>query len=241
MALTTSARSASPALQSYLQTSLFAADEFRCGTVCQAFEPLDDRSSVLFSPGWIRGSDNVFEELRTDMPWQAMKRPMYDRIVEVPRLICAQPVAKLKSAHPLAVITRELESALNLRFESVGLNYYRDGNDSVAWHRDGSRSTARPGTVALVALGAPRTLAMRPHAEHPAKTAETTRITGATRHRWLLGHGDLLVMSGACQHDWEHRVPKEPGAGPRISLAFRSADPVRGSTSGRRRSATISG
>jgi len=168
------------------------------------------------------GSDVVFDRLRDDLPWRAMERPMYDRIVPVPRLICTVDIGSLGDTHPLRTITHALEKGLQARFSSVGVNYYRTGQDSVAWHRDGSYKTQRPSTVALVSLGSPRTLAVRAHAQYCSKTAETTGITPVTRRRWRLGHGDLLVMQGRCQRDWEHCVPKERAVGPRISLAFRS-------------------
>jgi len=209
-------------LQVAMQTSLFGSGEVVCADLTASPQPLDDRSSVTFQPGWLRGSDVVFEQLRDQLPWRAMERPMYDRVVAVPRLICTVEPRSFDASHPLAVITVALENALQTRFSTVGANFYRTAHDSVAWHRDRIRKTARPTTVALVSLGSPRTFAVRPHATHPSKTAETTRITPATRFRWHLGHGDLLIMSGRSQHDWEHCVPKERAGGPRISLAFRA-------------------
>ena len=209
-------------LKTSMQTSLFGSGTIGCDELTASPTRLDHRSSVTFQPAWLRGSDAVFEQLRDELPWQAMQRPMYDRVVAVPRLICTVATSSIGGSHPLATITAALENALQATFSSVGANYYRTADDSVAWHRDSIRKTRRPSTVALVSLGSPRTFAVRPHASHPSKTAETTGITPATRHRWRLGHGDLFVMTGRCQHDWEHCVPKERVAGPRISLAFRS-------------------
>lgn len=209
-------------LQASMQTSLFGSAQLSCGPIGSPTHTLDDESSILFAPGWLDGSDLVFDRLRDEMPWRAMERPMYDRIVPVPRLICTIDVDSLPQGHPLRTITHELEKGLKTRFSSIGLNFYRTGEDSVAWHRDSIYKTQRPSTVALVSLGSPRTLAVRPHEQYRSKTAETTRITPATGRRWRLGHGDLLVMSGRCQRDWEHCVPKERAVGPRISLAFRS-------------------
>ena len=213
--------STSTRLQSNMQTSLFGLGQLNFGALAAPPLHLDDHSSVVFEPGWLQGSDQVFDQLRDQMAWQAMERPMYGRVVSVPRLICTVDPGSLDVTHPLAIITRGLESALHRRFSSVGLNFYRTGDDSVAWHRDSIRRTRRPQTVALVSIGSPRTLAIRPHSSYCSKTAETTGITSATARRWRLGHGDLLVMRGRCQHDWEHCVPKERAAGPRISLAFR--------------------
>ena len=209
-------------LQAALQSSLFGSAELRCGPIGPPTDRLDSSSSITFAPGWLDGSDVVFDRLRDDLPWRAMERPMYDRIMPVPRLICTVDIGSLGGTHPLRTITHALEKGLHARFSSVGVNYYRTGQDSVAWHRDSIYKTQRPSTVALVSLGSPRTLAVRAHAQYCSKTAETTGITPVTRRRWRLGHGDLLVMQGRCQRDWEHCVPKERAVGPRISLAFRS-------------------
>jgi len=87
---------------------------------------------------------------------------------------------------------------------------YLDGRDSVAWHGDTiGRGATQDTVVAIVSLGAPRALALRPRRGGPAI-------------RYDLGHGDLLVMGGSCQRTWEHAVPKTTRAtGPRISVQFR--------------------
>jgi alkylated DNA repair dioxygenase AlkB len=221
MVLTAIQRPVSAALQTNMQPSLFGSGALICGPLTVPPQQLDEHSSLVFEPGWLQGSDAVFDQLRNEMAWRAMERPMYDRIVAVPRLICSVDPRSFDHVHPIAKITRALESLLRGRFSSVGLNFYRNGDDSVTWHRDSIDKTDRPRTVALVSLGSPRTLAVRPHASHPSKTAETTGISPAIARRWRLGHGDLFVMQGRCQHDWEHSVPKERAGGPRISLAFR--------------------
>jgi len=207
-----------------MQGSLFGAGQVQCGSITARPTVLDPGSTVTFQPGWLQGSQTLFDQLTKDMPWKAMQRPMYDRMVNVPRLICTLSTSELTTADPLLLITGELERHVGGAFSSIGLNLYRDGNDSVAWHRDSLGRSGVPTTVVLVALGSPRTLAMRPYrnpASNLPKPAETTRSTPATRVRWYLGHGDLLIMDGQCQHRWEHCVPKERSVGPRISLAFR--------------------
>ncbi len=88
-------------------------------------------------------------------------------------------------------------------------NLYRDGNDSVAWHGDRHRHHTTDPVVVLLSLGAPRPLKLR-------------RRGGGPSRSWDLGGGDLFAMGGACQHDWEHCVPKLARAvGPRMSVAFR--------------------
>jgi alkylated DNA repair dioxygenase AlkB len=95
-------------------------------------------------------------------------------------------------------------------FRTAGLCFYRDGRDSVAWHGDTiGRSKHEDTMVAILSLGEPRSLLLRPRA-------------GGETLRYPLGHGDLLVMGGSCQRTWEHAVPKTARpVGPRISVQFR--------------------
>ena len=99
-----------------------------------------------------------------------------------------------------------------MRFRSVGLNLYRDGNDSVAWHGDRIARDRARATIAIVSLGEPRPFRLRP------KGSDGTRATSVT---YAAGNGDLLVMGGSCQRTWQHSVPKVRRAGPRISVTFR--------------------
>ncbi len=90
----------------------------------------------------------------------------------------------------------------------IQANLYRDGRDSVAWHRD-KVVDRHDSMVAIVSLGAARTFAIRPHG-------------GGDARRFELGWGDLIVMGGSMQQHWEHAVPKAAGASARISVMFRS-------------------
>jgi alkylated DNA repair dioxygenase AlkB len=90
---------------------------------------------------------------------------------------------------------------------------YRNGRDSVAWHRDKLPQSLVDPIVALVSLGEPRRFLLRPRG-------------GGRSHRFQLGAGDLLVTGGRTQRDWEHTVPKVAAAGPRISVAFRHSRPA---------------
>ncbi|MYY11149.1 alpha-ketoglutarate-dependent dioxygenase AlkB [Streptomyces sp. SID4919] len=165
-------------------------------------------------PGWLHGADELFERLASDVPWRAERREMYERMVDVPRLLCHYAEG-WELPHPAL---DEARTALNAHygpelgepFVTAGLCYYRDGRDSVAWHGDRIGRGAREDTmVAIVSVGAPRDLLLRPRGGGP-----TTR--------YALGHGDLIVMGGSCQRTWEHAVPKSARAtGPRISVQFR--------------------
>jgi len=165
-------------------------------------------------PGWVRGSDPVFDTLLTEVDWRAERRAMYDGVVDVPRLLRFygedDPLP-----HPQLVTAREALNAhyadeLGELFATAGLCLYRDGRDSVAWHGDTiGRGKTEDTMVAIISLGSPRQFLLRP------------RGGGATiRH--VLGHGDLIVMGGSCQRTWEHAIPKTVRpVGPRISVQFR--------------------
>ena len=168
-------------------------------------------------PGWIAGADALFERLIDAVSWRAEKRHMYDRVVEVPRLLSFYAEGEPLPDPALDEIRRELDDhygpELGEPFTTAGLCLYRDGRDSVAWHGDTTgRSRTQDTMVAIVSLGAPRSLLLRPRG-------------GGKALRHDLGHGDLLVMGGSCQRTWEHSIPKTARAtGPRISVQFRPRD-----------------
>jgi alkylated DNA repair dioxygenase AlkB len=97
----------------------------------------------------------------------------------------------------------------------VWVNLYRDGRDSVAWHRDRNRKVMTRPLVATVSLGARRKFQLRQRG--------TTRVA----HTFEPGHGDLVVMGGNCQETWEHTVPKtQRTVGPRMSVTIRHSRPA---------------
>jgi alkylated DNA repair dioxygenase AlkB len=161
-------------------------------------------------PGWMTGSDRAFEELLRRLSWGQRRRWMYDRQVDEPRLASWQRLDE-----PTAIDfpwLKDARTALTERydipFDTVGVNLYRDGADSVAWHRDRIPPDIAEPVVALVSLGEPRTFLLRPEG-------------GGRSRAFKLGHGDLLVTGGQAQRRFEHSVPKVKAAGPRMSLAFR--------------------
>ena len=166
-------------------------------------------------PGWLTGADELYERLRSRVPWRAERRQMYERVVDVPRLLAFYDVGAPLPDPVLAAAKVELDAhyaaELGEPFVTAGLCLYRDGRDSVAWHGDRiGRSSTEDTMVAIVSVGAPRALMLRPC----AGTAKTVRFD--------VGHGDLVVMGGSCQRTWEHCVPKSSRAsGPRISIQFR--------------------
>jgi alkylated DNA repair dioxygenase AlkB len=175
---------------------------------------LDRGAWVDHLPGWVTGSEVVLETLLHDVEWRAERREMYEREVDVPRLLRWYDGDE-RLPHPVLTEARERLSAhyrpeLGEPFVTAGMCLYRDGRDSVAWHGDTTGRSSRHDTmVAIVSFGSPRPLMLRPRG-------------GGSSLRFPLGHGDLVVMGGSCQRTWEHAIPKTARAvGPRVSVQFR--------------------
>jgi alkylated DNA repair dioxygenase AlkB len=170
---------------------------------------------IDFLPGWMAGADELFERLLKVVPWRAERRWMYERVVDVPRLLCFYDDGE-ELPDPLLADARDAldaryEAELGERFMTAGLCLYRDGRDSVAWHGDTiGRGSLEDTMVAILSLGTPRPLLLRPAGG------------GGPTLRHDLGHGDLLVMGGSCQRTWQHAIPKSARpTGSRISVQFR--------------------
>ena len=170
---------------------------------------LDAHSWVDVCRGFLIGADEVMAELIEGVAWRTGRRQMYDREVDDPRLSrwwrdpndVPHPILGAARASICAHYDRELGG--------VGLNYYRDGADSVAFHRD--RELRDPATtlVAIVTLGSQRPFRLRPFGGGPSIDLGPAS-------------GDLLVMGGRCQTEWEHGVPKVGrSVGPRVSASWR--------------------
>jgi alkylated DNA repair dioxygenase AlkB len=134
--------------------------------------------------------------------------------VDVPRLLSWYGKDEPLPDPAIGAAMRALDAHYRPQFDdelcTVGMCLYRDGRDSVAWHGDTSGRRVKETIVAILSLGNPRALMLRPR-----------NGDGATL-RHLVGHGDLLVMGGSCQRTWEHCVPKSAKVkGPRISIQFR--------------------
>ena len=202
----------------------------------QVFQPslLDGGSKVEISPittgadrtflahgawielhrNWVTGSDQLFSSLEASVPWRAERRRIFDRMLDVPRLVAfyaeEQPLPDPALDTIRQALSAHFSPELGEPFHTAGLCLYRDKRDSVAWHGDRiGRSRTEDTVVAIVSLGTPRRFLLRP------------RGGGQSRHVEL-GRGDLFVMGGSCQRTWEHCVPKLARAsGPRISVQFR--------------------
>ena len=171
---------------------------------------LDGAAWVDHVTGWLSGPEVVFAALLATAPWEGRDRHLYGRVVAEPRLTAWWDAAG--GGLPFLGVVEEMRSALSRRygvdFDSVGLNLYRSGGDSVAWHGDRIAPHVVDPVVAIVSLGQARRFLLRPR-------------TGGGSRRFVPGSGDLLVMGGSCQRTWLHGVPKVACAGPRISVTFR--------------------
>jgi alkylated DNA repair dioxygenase AlkB len=194
-------------------------DDVRLGPLAGAVRraTLEAGAWVDLRPGWVTGADRLFERLVREVPWHAERRRMYDRDVDVPRLLAFydedEPLPDPALAAAKRALDEQYAGELGEPFRTAGLCLYRDGRDSVAWHGDTiGRGSTEDTLVAIISVGTPRSLLLR-----PAGGGRT-----APPLRYELGHGDLLVMGGSCQRTWQHAVPKTSRTtGPRISIQFR--------------------
>jgi alkylated DNA repair dioxygenase AlkB len=165
-------------------------------------------------PSFVEGEAALLERLIEEVGWRAERRPMYDRVVDVPRLVRfydeGVDLPHLVLYDVLAVLNSRYEPELGEPLRTVGMCLYRDGRDSVAWHGDTiGRASSEDTIVAIVSLGAPRRMLLRSRGGGPSLRLE-------------LGRGDLFVMGGTCQRTFEHSVPKTARqVGPRVSVQFR--------------------
>jgi alkylated DNA repair dioxygenase AlkB len=161
--------------------------------------------------GWLLGADTLCEELVASVPWRHNRRVMYERIVDEPRLTRWYGPGDDLPSPALAMVGEQLAQLHSVTFVGPGLNYYRDGRDSVAFHADRELHYLDNTIVAIVTLGAARPFLVRPQG-------------GGRSRDFRPGSGDLLVMGGTCQRFFEHAVPKVAAAGPRVSASWRWAE-----------------
>jgi len=164
---------------------------------------------------------SLFATLRETVAWRQDHARMFGKPIRLPRLTAwhGDPGAgylysgianePLPWTPELARLRELVESAAGARFNSVLLNLYRDGNDSVGWHADDEPELGQNPLIASLSLGHTRTFRFRHN--------ETRRTISV-----VLDSGSLLVMRGSIQHEWQHCLPKTKRAvGPRINLTFR--------------------
>ncbi len=172
---------------------------------------LSDGAWVEHLPNWLQGEQTLFDRITSETEWTASRRPMYDRVVDVPRL-----TASLPRNGPMPPVLRSIARLLTARYgepcRRVGLAWYRDGSDSVAPHGDQIARNMHNTVMATVSCGARRRFLLSP----------ADRAAGGDSVSFDLGHGDLLVMGGTIQRTWRHGVPKTARpVGPRLCIMFR--------------------
>ncbi|MES2405125.1 MAG: alpha-ketoglutarate-dependent dioxygenase AlkB [Pseudomonadota bacterium] len=186
-------------------------DDLFAPSVVQLVE--DAEGGICYWPRFVDAdtAQAWFECLRANAAWSALQRPMYDRVVDVPRLVAGYALDALPETLPLADMLARVQAFAPASYTHAGMNLYRDGRDSVAMHHDKLHSLALGQPITLVSLGSARRMLIRAIDGHH----ETIAID--------LEPGSLLRMSHASQLTHEHGIPKTQREQPaRISVAFRA-------------------
>jgi alkylated DNA repair dioxygenase AlkB len=193
------------------QRSLFGGGEPKVNHgVAVVRTALSDASWLDVGRGWLTGADTLLDAVIGTATWRQGRRRMYDRMVDDPRLSSWYRAGEPLPHPALDEIGDALSARYGVAFGAVGINWYRDGHDSVAYHRDRELRELDDTLICIVTLGTRRPFLIRPIGR------------GASRDVAPAG-GDLLVMGGACQQEFEHGVPKVASAGPRVSLTWRAS------------------
>ena len=173
----------------------------------------DAEGGIRYEPGVLDAltAERWLEQTLGNVAWSSQRRMMYEREVSVPRLLAGYRYGSDALPEPISAAFDLVQAHVGVQFNSVGLNLYRNGNDSVALHNDKTERLVRGAPIAILSLGQTRRMLIR------AKT-------GGQRPMHLeLEAGSLLVMSYACQFTHDHGIPKQHDEmGPRVSLAFRT-------------------
>lgn len=173
----------------------------------------------LFSP---EEGDDLLQKFIASAPWKQTVQKMYDKEVQTPRLTAWYGDVGTDYSHPgrisnpapwtpeLLAIKAMVEPLAGVQFNSVLLNYYRDGNDSVAWHSDKESILGKRPIIASVSFGQVRSFDIRNKTDHQE------------HYSVKLEHGSFLLMKGGLQEQWEHRIAKSSKPmKPRVNLTFR--------------------
>lgn len=200
------------------QIDLFGSNELQDGTPIVVPNGEYIYYSAFFDK---KTADGYLEQFTNTIQWKQESMNMYGKQVKFPRLTSwygdgDKPYSFsgiTLNPHPwtteLLEIKRLIEPLCEVQFNSVLLNLYRDGNDSISWHTDAEKELGMNPLIASVNFGAERKFQIRHN-----KTQET--------HDILIKHGSLLIMRGELQHHWKHQVPKQKGiTKPRVNLTFR--------------------
>jgi alkylated DNA repair dioxygenase AlkB len=174
---------------------------------------LDDTSWVDHIQGWLAGDGELMEALMKQASWEQRSRWMYTRMVQEPRLTAEYPVIADAPQPVVQHLTRVLSAHYGRPFTRLWMNWYRDNHDGTGWHADRPANKQDEAVIPVLSLGATRRFLIRPE--------------GGGRSTAIVAHGgDLVVMGGRCQKDYQHSVPKQKQpAGARLSLNFSIASP----------------
>ncbi|MDR2212472.1 MAG: alpha-ketoglutarate-dependent dioxygenase AlkB [Pseudomonadales bacterium] len=180
-------------------------------------------ATLDYYPAWLDSAfaDHCYQTLLHETPWRQDSLRFGGKAVAVPRLQAWYGEPKARYGYSGLTLTplpwtpflndlrQRVETQVQAPFNAVLLNYYRDGKDSVAWHADDEAELGPAPLIASLSLGAPRRFELR-------------ALEGRDKYALELTHGSLLVMGPPLQHQWRHRLPKQPEihAG-RLNLTFR--------------------
>ena len=183
---------------------------------------LGENSSLSYLPQFIatEKSSRLIEKWTKELNWEQSEISLFGRKVAIPRLHywCGdQPYTysgirfeAVSWTTELAELKAQVEQVSGLEFNSVLINWYRDGQDSMGWHSDDEKSLGEAPQIASVSLGASRRFVLRKKSDHTNKK------------ELLLTDGSLFLMLGETQKLWQHALPKtRKSVGDRINLTFR--------------------
>jgi len=185
---------------------------------------LEPDGVVEYHESWLDSSqaDARMNELTEEINWERRWVRLFGKRIVQPRLVCFQGDPGVKYTYSgdmhaakgwhraVSSIRDRLEHHCGVRFNSVLMNLYRDGNDSMGWHADDERELGDNPFIASVSLGGIRRFVLR------------SVVDRGNKFEIKPAHGSLIVMRGALQHHWQHQVPRtRRPVGPRINLTFR--------------------
>jgi alkylated DNA repair dioxygenase AlkB len=179
-------------------------------------------AEIRYFDNFLADADDLFKEIKKTTAWEDRVIRMYGKDIPLPRRTAwyGEPEAAyvysgienvpLPWTEAISKVRAAVEAQCDIRFNSVLLNRYRTGKDSVAWHSDDEPELGEQPTIASVSLGATRMFQLK-HKRQPELRASMA-----------LTHGSLLIMRGRTQANWLHQIPKTTKpVGERINLTFR--------------------
>lgn len=185
---------------------------------------LPEKGEVTYYPEFFNPSlsDIFLQRLKQEIDWKQEPIWMFGRQVMQPRLTALYGNPEVTYGYSgiqmqalpwnevLLEIKNEIEKVSQAQFTHVLMNYYRNGQDSMGWHRDNEPELGLNPIIGSVSFGTPRNFQFRLYHDKTVK------------REIHLGHGSFLLMAGETQHYWEHQIPKSKKVhGPRINLTFR--------------------